>query len=108
MKLLLTYLFCARLNRSLDVLAPLIPTLKYQDFHYGLRTHDFKLIYYYGEALGAADAVDESRTPEWELFDLRKDPSELKNVYHDPAYQKTVQTLKEELYRLKDKVGDYE
>ena len=76
--------------------------------HYGLRTHDFKLIYYYGEALGAADAVDESRTPEWELFDLREDPSELKNVYHDPDYQETVQTLKEELYRLKDEVEDYE
>src|SRR5690625_2145511 len=76
--------------------------------HYGLRTHDFKLIYYYGEALGAADAVDESRTPEWELFDLRKDPSELKNVYHDPDYQETVQTLKEELYRLKDEVEDRE
>ena len=76
--------------------------------HYGLRTHDFKLIYYYGEALGAADAIDESRTPEWELFDLRKDPSELKNVYHDPDYQKTVQTLKEELYRLKDEVEDRE
>lgn len=76
--------------------------------HYGLRTHDFKLIYYYGEALGAADAIDESRTPEWELFDLRKDPSELKNVYHDPDYQETVQTLKEELYRLKDEVEDRE
>ncbi|TQS74988.1 sulfatase [Ornithinibacillus gellani] len=76
--------------------------------HYGLRTHDYKLIYYYGEALGSADSMDEPRTPEWELFDLNKDPYELNNVYHDPAYQETVTTLKEELYRLKDQVEDYE
>lgn len=76
--------------------------------HYGLRTHDYKLIYYYGEALGSADSMDEPRTPEWELFDLNKDPYELNNVYHDIAYQETVTTLKEELYRLKDQVEDYE
>lgn len=76
--------------------------------HYGVRTHDYKLIYYYGEALGSADAMDEPRTPEWELFDLNKDPNELNNVYHDPAYAEKVEELKKELYRLKDEVKDYE
>lgn len=76
--------------------------------HYGLRTHQYKLIFYYGEALGAADAIDESRTPEWELFDLEKDPYEMNNVYHDPEYAETIITLKEELYRLKQTVGDDE
>ena len=76
--------------------------------HYGLRTHRYKLIYYYGEALGATDAVDEPRKPEWELFDLEKDPYEMNNVYHDPRYAETVESLKEELYRLKQKVGDEE
>jgi len=74
--------------------------------HYGVRTHQYKLIYYYGEALGAADAVDESRTPEWELFDLEKDPYEMQSVYHDPAYVDVVTEMKEELYRLKGAVGD--
>ena len=76
--------------------------------HYGIRTHDHKLIYYYGEALGNAHTADESRTPEWELFDLKADPYEMENVYHDPAYQEIVEKLKEELYQLKSKVGDEE
>lgn len=76
--------------------------------HYGLRTHRYKLIYYYGEALGVADAMDEPRTPEWELFDLKSDPYELNNVYSEPKYQETVKELKKELYRLKEKVGDEE
>ena len=76
--------------------------------HFGVRTHDYKLIYYYGEALGSSIAVDESRVPEWELFDLNKDPQELNSVYHDSAYVDIVKELKKELYRLKDKVKDYE
>lgn len=76
--------------------------------HYGIRTHDYKLIYYYGEALGMADAIDEPRTPEWELFDLRKDAKEMENVYHDPAYADVVTSLKEELYALKEQVDDLE
>lgn len=76
--------------------------------HYGIRTHQYKLIYYYGEALGSSDAIDEYREPEWELFDLEKDPYEMKNVYHDPSYEDTIAALKEELYRLKEKVGDKE
>jgi arylsulfatase A-like enzyme len=76
--------------------------------HYGVRTTDFKLIYYYGEALGSSDAVDDPRTPEWELFDLEKDPCEMNNVYHDPEYAERVETLKKELYRLKTKVLDEE
>lgn len=76
--------------------------------HYGIRTHKYKLIYYYGEALGSADAINESRTPEWELFDLEKDPYEMNNVYHDPDYLDIVEELKQELAQLKQKVGDFE
>lgn len=76
--------------------------------HYGMRTHRYKLIYYYGESLGASNTLDESREPEWELFDLEKDPNELNNVYHDPQYADTVPTLKKELYRLKEEVEDDE
>jgi arylsulfatase A-like enzyme len=76
--------------------------------HYGIRTHRYKLIYYYGEALGSTDAMDEPRIPEWELFDLEKDPCELNNVYHDPAYVETVMALKDQLYKLKKEVKDEE
>jgi arylsulfatase A-like enzyme len=74
--------------------------------HYGVRTRDHKLIYYYGEALGATGAVDESKSPEWELFDLQADPQEMCSVYGDPAYADTVRELKDELHRLQDEVGD--
>jgi hypothetical protein len=43
---------------------------------------------------------------EWELFDLQKDPEELNNLYNDPAYQNVVAALKDELFRLKNAVGD--
>ena len=55
--------------------------------HYGVRTARHKLISYYD--------VDE-----WELYDLEKDPREMKNVYSDPAYAKVRDELKAELKRL--------
>ena len=78
----------------------------YVSAHYGVRTKEHKLIYYYGEALGQPNAIDESKEPEWELFDLVKDPYEMTSVYHDPAYQDVVKELKAELRRLQNEVGD--
>jgi len=57
--------------------------------HYGVRTERHKLIYFYN-------------LKEWELFDLRKDPNELKSVYDDPAYAKVAADLKAELQRLRE------
>ena len=74
--------------------------------HYGIRTHRYKLIFYYGLGLGAPGARREPLTPEWELFDLEKDPAEMKNVYDDPAYQDIVKKLKVELLKLKEDLGD--
>jgi len=74
--------------------------------HYGVRTLRYKLIYYYADALGQPGAIDDRREPEWELFDLEKDPYELHNVYDDPAYTDVVKELKAELRRLQDQVGD--
>jgi len=74
--------------------------------HYGVRTLRYKLIYYYGEALGQAGAIDEPTAPAWELFDLDKDPRELNNVYGDPAYADVVGRLKAELHRLQTKLKD--
>jgi arylsulfatase A-like enzyme len=61
--------------------------------HYGVRTERWKLIYF-------------NKIDQWELFDLQKDPHELKNLYADPAHAETVKTLKEELYRLKKELKD--
>ena len=48
---------------------------------YGVRTHQYnKLIFYYGLGLGAPGALDEPLPPEWELFDLEKDPHEMNNA----------------------------
>lgn len=74
--------------------------------HYGLRTHQHKLIYYYADALGQTGAVGESYEPEWELFDLVQDPYELNNVVHDAAYAETVVRLKAELHQMQAALGD--
>ena len=74
--------------------------------HYGIRTHDHKLIYYYADAMGQPGTVDETKPPEWELFDLKEDPHELVNVYHDPDYADIVQSLKTEMRNLQLAVDD--
>jgi len=74
--------------------------------HYGVRTLKYKLIYYYSDALNQPGTIDESYEPEWELFDLEKDPCELNNVYSNPAYADIIKELKTELHRLQRKVGD--
>jgi arylsulfatase A-like enzyme len=56
--------------------------------HDGVRTARYKLIDYYG-------------TEEWELFDLREDPHELRSVYDDPAYAAVRAELTRELARLR-------
>jgi len=74
--------------------------------HYGVRTLRYKLIYYYADALEQLGAIDDPKEPEWEMFDLEKDPHELNSVYHDPAYADVVTELTAELARLQAQVGD--
>ncbi len=76
--------------------------------HYGVRTLQYKLIYYYAQALGTKGSTDDPKPPEWELFDLEKDPWEIRNVFHDPAYADVVKELQQELGRLRTKVQDDE
>ena len=64
------------------------------------------MIYYYGEALGQPDTVDESKPKEWELFDLVKDPYELNSVYDKKEYEEIQNQLTKELYSLQQKVTD--
>jgi arylsulfatase A-like enzyme len=61
--------------------------------HYGVRTRDHKLIYFWTK-------------DQWELYDLRNDPYELHNLYGEPGQEKLTESLKSELARLKRDVRD--
>jgi arylsulfatase A-like enzyme len=64
--------------------------------HYGVRTKRYKLIHFYYDI----DA--------WELYDLARDPHELRNVYADPAHARVRRELEDELLRLQKLYGDSE
>jgi len=74
--------------------------------HYGIRTKRYKLIFFYGLPLDAKGAKKEPTPPGWELYDLEKDPQEMKNVYNDPTYANVAKQLKTELLRLKKNLDD--
>lgn len=74
--------------------------------HYGVRTDRYKLIYYYGKALGTTGSIDKDTPPEWELFDLLRDPREMNNVYAEPSYSARVTELKALMDRLQKECGD--
>ncbi|MDQ3278466.1 MAG: sulfatase [Bacteroidota bacterium] len=62
--------------------------------HYGIRTKRYKLLHFYG-------AINS-----WELYDLQKDPHEMKNVYSNKTYAKTIEHLKQRLAELQEKYKD--
>ncbi len=61
--------------------------------HLGIRTERYKLIHFY--------TIDE-----WELFDLEKDPRELKSVYDEPTNAELLKDLKRQLEGLKQQYKD--
>ena len=61
--------------------------------HYGVRTETHKLIYF-------------PTKDQWELFDLVRDPDELRNLVSDPASESLLATLKAELARLRRDLDD--
>jgi arylsulfatase A-like enzyme len=61
--------------------------------HHGVRTETHKLIRY-------------EQLAEWELFDLRRDPDELRSVAHDPEYAEVRASLEAELARLAVHYGE--
>jgi arylsulfatase A-like enzyme len=62
--------------------------------HYAIVTEAYKLVHFYYD-------VDE-----WELYDRKKDPLEMTNVYNDPAYAKVVADLHKQLEELRIKYKD--
>ncbi len=62
--------------------------------HYGIRTDRYKLIHFY-------DGIDV-----WELYDLKHDPREMQNLYHDSGYIEVMKMLKSKLVDLQIEVGE--
>ena len=58
--------------------------------HYGITTGRYKLINFY-------------EVGTWEMFDLKKDPEELKSVHDTPEYAKIQQRLENDLKKLRAK-----
>ena len=79
--------------------------------HYGIRTKDYKLIFYYGKHYLPRSEFSnhywatqyhgiEKETPHtWELYDMKNDTQELHNRYNDPEYADVIKELKAELKR---------
>jgi hypothetical protein len=61
-----------------------------------MSTDRYKLMHYYYD-------IDE-----WELYDLKADPQEMKNVYNNPAYASVRKYLHNRLSRLMKKYKDSE
>lgn len=84
----------------------------YNPAHYGIRTENYKLIFFYGLPLDATNKSSKDKfhqiptEPYWELYDLKKDPNEMNNVYDNPEYSDIVKKLKEDLLKLKEETGD--
>ncbi len=62
--------------------------------HYGVRTERYKLIHFYND-------IDV-----WELYDLKKDPKEMNNIYGRPGTERITKKLKKELLRLQEQYND--
>lgn len=60
--------------------------------HYGIRTDRYTLVHFFDNG-------------EWELFDLKKDPEQLKSVYGDPEYADVQKRLKQSVRELQEKYG---
>ena len=74
--------------------------------HYGIRTKEYKLTFYYGMPLDAEGALQELTPPGWELYDIKNDPLELHNIYNDPAYEEVKKDLHNILIESKKKYDD--
>jgi arylsulfatase A-like enzyme len=64
--------------------------------HFGVRTASFKLIHYYQD-------IDE-----WEMFDLKNDPHEMKSIYNNPLFKQTQKDMEALLKTLQNEYKDTE
>jgi uncharacterized sulfatase len=90
----------------------------YVPAHFGIRTLDYKLIFYYGAHYlppeefsnfywgKTYEGIERHTPPVWEFYDLKKDPKELVNRYNYPDYQDIIAELKEELRRQREELNE--
>ena len=81
----------------------------YVPAHFGVRSKDYKLIFYYGKHyLDPSEfskhywskhyyGIDRETPHTWEFYDLKNDPEELHNLYNNPKYKSIIDELKIEL-----------
>ncbi|SEQ06695.1 sulfatase family protein [Neolewinella agarilytica] len=86
--------------------------------NFGIRTKDYKLIFYYAQPFKESEVGVGSMwwkkesypvgpTPvAWEFYDLRNDPTEINNRYGDPEYQETILELKKQLQQLREEFDE--
>lgn len=74
------------------------PSEHYVPRHYGISTDRYKLVHFYYDF--------EKPIDDWELFDLRKDPYEMTDVYDDPEYTGVRDSLHTVLRKLMNRYGD--
>ncbi|MDB4293288.1 sulfatase-like hydrolase/transferase, partial [Maribacter sp.] len=87
--------------------------------HFGIRTKNHKLIFYYGKYWVDTDNPDaewnkeswgndftKHTPPAWEFYDLKRDPKEMNNAYKEPQYQETIADLKEQLMQLRKDLNE--
>lgn len=91
--------------------------------HFGLRSERYKLIFFYGSDFmkvagfpkrkrwGITKNADMNRfasntPPAWEFYDLSKDPREMMNEYANPEYREIIASLKTELLRQREALGE--
>ncbi len=63
--------------------------------HYGIRGDRYKLAHFYDDGIDC-----------WELFDLKKDPDELTNLYGNPKYSEVQKKMHIELQNLRQQYKD--
>ncbi|MEW4923922.1 sulfatase [Algibacter sp. 2305UL17-15] len=87
--------------------------------HFGIRTKDYKLIFFYGRDYNTernVEAQEWAHNPEsmsyfdtppaWEFYDLKNDPNEMDNKYGDEKYADVISDLKIRLKKLRAEVKE--
>ncbi|MFC1763301.1 sulfatase [Planctomycetota bacterium] len=86
--------------------------------HFGLRTRDHKLIFFYGRHYDPAlygtksmvwlekSNLVEPTPAAWEFYDLKNDPEETVNRYGDPKYTQIIADMKIELKRQREQLNE--
>ncbi len=87
--------------------------------HFGIRTKDYKLIFFYGKYWVNTDNPDATWNTDswgndftndtpvaWEFYDLKNDPNEMNNAYNNPEYKEVITDLKTQLIKLREDLNE--